>query len=36
MTQNATLNATYNGEVIERWIEGGILPFPKKGDLGRA
>ena len=27
-------NAVYNGEMIEKWTEGCILPFPKKGDLG--
>ena len=27
-------NAVYNGESIEKWTEGCILPFPKKGDLG--
>ena len=26
-------NAMYNGESIEKWSEGCILPFPKKGDL---
>ena len=29
-------NAVYNGEMIEKWTEGCILPFPKKGDLGLA
>ena len=29
-------NTLYNGKVIERWTEGCILPFPKKGDLGLA
>ena len=27
-------NAMYNGERINKWSEGCILPFPKKGDLG--
>ena len=27
-------NAVYNKQEIERWTEGCILPFPKKGDLG--
>ena len=27
-------NAMYNGNDIEKWSEGIILPFPKKGDLG--
>ena len=27
-------NAVYNGSPIDRWIEGCLLPFPKKGDLG--
>ena len=27
-------NAVYEGSRIERWTEGCILPFPKKGDLG--
>ena len=30
----AFCNAVYNQENIERWKEGCILPFPKKGDLG--
>ena len=29
-------NAVYNQKPIDRWIEGCILPFPKKGDLGLA
>ena len=29
-------NAVYNQNPIERWMEGCILPFPKKGDLGLA
>ena len=29
-------NAVYNQNTIDRWIEGHILPFPKKGDLGIA
>ena len=29
-------NAVYHGEEIEKWTEGCILPFPKKGDLGLA
>ena len=27
-------NNVYNGAHIEKWTEGGISPFPKKGDLG--
>ena len=27
-------NAVYNQNLIDRWIKGCILPFPKKGDLG--
>ena len=27
-------NEVYNGNRIERWTTGCILPFPKKGDLG--
>ena len=27
-------NKVYNGNVIQSWTEGCILPFPKKGDLG--
>ena len=27
-------NKVYNGASIEKWTEGCILPFPKKGDLG--
>ena len=27
-------NAVYNQKPIDRWMKGGILPFPKKGDLG--
>ena len=27
-------NGVYNQQPIERWTEGCILPFPKKGDLG--
>ena len=27
-------NKVYNQEAIQRWTEGCILPFPKKGDLG--
>ena len=26
-------NAVYNQNTTERWTKGGILPFPKKGDL---
>ena len=26
-------NSVYSQETIERWIEGCILPFPKKGNL---
>ena len=29
-------NAVYNQNSIDRWMEGCILPFPKKGDLGLA
>ena len=29
-------NAVYNQNIIERWMKGCILPFPKKGDLGLA
>ena len=29
-------NAVYNQNLIERWIKGCILPFPKKGDFGLA
>ena len=29
-------NAVYNRNLIDRWIKGCILPFPKKGDLGLA
>jgi len=27
-------NAAYRGNPIDKWREGCILPFPKKGDLG--
>ena len=27
-------NNVYNGNSIDKWTEGCILPFPKKGDLG--
>lgn len=27
-------NKTYHGEAPNIWLKGGILPFPKKGDLG--
>ena len=27
-------NAVYNQNLIDRWMKGWILPFPKKGDLG--
>ena len=26
---------TYHGDVPETWEKGGIIPFPKKGDLGK-
>ena len=29
-------NAVYNGGPIDKWRQGCILPFPKKGDLGVA
>ena len=29
-------NAVYNQNLIDRWMMGCILPFPKKGDLGLA
>ena len=29
-------NAVYNGNQIDKWRKGCILPFPKKGDLGVA
>ena len=29
-------NAVYNQNQIDKWTEGCILPFPKKGDLGDA
>lgn len=29
-------NSVYNGDSIDRWTEGCILPFPKKGDLSIA
>ena len=29
-------NAVYNQNPTDRWMEGCILPFPKKGDLGLA
>ena len=29
-------NAVYHGNPIDKWREGCILPFPKKGDLGIA
>ena len=29
-------NAVYNQNMIDRWMKGCILPFPKKGDLGLA
>ena len=29
-------NAVYNQNTIDRWTNGGILPFPKKDDLGIA
>ena len=29
-------NSVYNGDSIDRWTEGFILPFPKKGDLSIA
>ena len=29
-------NAVYNQNLIDRWMKGCILPFPKKGDLGLA
>ena len=28
-------NEVYNGNVIQSWTEGCILPFPKKGNLGQ-
>ena len=28
-------NEVYNGNVIQSWTEGCILPFPKKRDLGK-
>ena len=28
-------NEVYNRNVIQSWTEGGILPFPKKSDLGQ-
>ena len=28
-------NEVYKGNVIQSWTEGCILPFPKKGELGR-
>jgi len=27
-------NSMYSGNDIDKWSEGIILPFPKKGDLG--
>ena len=29
-------NAVYNGNPIDKWRQGCLLPFPKKGDLGVA
>ena len=29
-----TCNKTFHGDVPGIWLRGGILPFPKKGDLG--
>ena len=29
-------NAVYNQNLIDRWMKGCIIPFPKKGDLGLA
>ena len=29
-------NSVYQGQPIDKWREGCILPFPKKGDLGVA
>ena len=29
-------NAVYNGNPVDKWRQGCILPFPKKGDLGVA
>ena len=29
-------NAVYNQNLIDRWMKGCILPFPKKGDFGLA
>ena len=29
-------NAVYNQNLMDRWMKGCILPFPKKGDLGLA
>ena len=29
-------NAVYNENLIDRWMNGCILPFPKKGDFGLA
>ena len=29
-------NAVYNQNLIDRWMKGCILPFPKKSDLGLA
>ena len=28
-------NEVYKGNVIQSWTEGCILPFPKKGDIGK-
>ena len=28
-------NKTYHGDVPDAWVKGGIIPFPKKGDLGK-
>ena len=34
--QHRHCNAVYNQNLIDRWMKGCILPFPKKADLGLA
>ena len=29
-------NRAYHGDIPDMWLEGAILPFPRKGDLGSA
>ena len=33
--KNGEYQKTYHGDVPEIWRKGGILPLPKKGELGQ-